>query len=184
MPPKPLKRQWWRGRDSNPRPRDYETSRIPWQSMPCPVKRSKDASIWPMGYEAIVKHSRPVRALTRRIRRMARWRSIRADSIDWLENPISRRAGGYCRMMSNSIYINQHSDARSCGGWSNLTLGEIADLGIKHWMRCRNIGPLGVDVIKWIIDEAAAGRCPILATHGRAADAYDPRTPADGGDHG
>jgi len=106
---------------------------------------------------------------------MSDWRNIRADSIDWVVNPISSRAGRYCRMMSNAIYINSYSDAWSCGGWSDLTLGDIADLGVRHWGRCRNIGPLGVQVIKWIIDEAAEGRCPMLATKGRAADAYEPR---------
>lgn len=105
------------------------------------------------------------------------WRSVRADSIDWEVNPISKRAGGYIEMMCNKTYYHPNKYHRSCGDWHDLTLGCIADLGVRHWLRCQNIGPLGVDVIKWVIDEAAQGRVAYRATKGRAADAYEPCTP-------
>jgi hypothetical protein len=104
------------------------------------------------------------------------WRSIRADSVDWEMNPISKRAGGYVRMMCNDIFKWKGSHGVGCGDWSELTLGDIADLGERHWLRCTNIGPLGVKVIKWGIDQAAIGRHPVLATKGKAVDAYEPQT--------
>jgi hypothetical protein len=106
------------------------------------------------------------------------WRKIKAAEIDWAHNPISRRAGMKVRMMCNSIYWHPSSTTKSCGGWRNHTLGMIADLGEKHWLRCTNIGPLGVKVIKSIIDQAAEGKCPMLAEAGPAPDAYHPATVA------
>lgn len=103
------------------------------------------------------------------------WRDIPADAVDWEANPISKRAGGYVRMMCEKMYYREGQSKWSCGEWHRLTLGQIADLGVRHWSRCTNIGPLGIDVIKWVLDEAASGRCPFLAVDGRAAvDAYVP----------
>ena len=103
------------------------------------------------------------------------WRSIPAAAVDWELNPISTRGGGYVRMMCNHIYWRSDKHPTGCGGWKDMTLGDIADLGEKYWLRCTNIGPKVVLVIKWILDEAASGRCPFLAATGRkAADAYVP----------
>lgn len=106
---------------------------------------------------------------------MTDWRSIPAESVDWEINPISKRGGGYVRMMCNKIFWSEGRHEMSCGAWKDLTLGDVADLGEKHWLRCNNIGPKVVLVIKWILDEAASGRCPFLAAKGtKAADAYEP----------
>jgi len=109
---------------------------------------------------------------------MSDWRSIRAQDVDWTANPISRLAGYKVRMMCNPIYIERRTSwtQYECGAWSDLTLGQIADLGERHWRRCSNIGDLGVSVIKWGIDAAAEGRCPMLPASGApAADAYVPQ---------
>lgn len=111
---------------------------------------------------------------------MSEWRDIRADAIAWDRNPISVLAGHKCRMMCNAIFLNHQVGSqyrnRDCGGWSDLTLGQIADLGEREWLRCTNIGPTAVKVIKWIIDAAAEDRCPMMAGSGHAApDAYVPK---------
>jgi len=106
---------------------------------------------------------------------MENWREIKAAVVDWEINPISKRGGGYVRMMCSEMFWCELSHPTSCGAWSNLTLGCIADLGEKHWLRCRNIGPKVVMVIKWILDESASGRCPFLGAKGmKASDAYEP----------
>lgn len=110
---------------------------------------------------------------------MSDWRSIMATDVDWTANPISLRAGYKVRMMCSPIYHGPNGkawSATSCGAWSDLTLGQVADLGERHWRRCSNIGNLGVKVIKWGIDAAAEGRCPMLLASGApAADAYVPQ---------
>ena len=73
------------------------------------------------------------------------------------------------------MYLSKFSTKFSCSAWHNATLGEIADYGEKHWLRCTNIGPLAARVIKWVIDAAAYGRCPMMATAGPAPDAYVPK---------
>ena len=106
------------------------------------------------------------------------WRDIKAVEIDWVDNPISQRAGYKVRMMCSQIYIERRTSwtRYECGGWSDMTLGQIADMGERAWRRCSNIGDLGVCVIKWGIDEAAEGRCPMLPGNGApAADAYVPK---------
>lgn len=112
---------------------------------------------------------------------MSKWRDIRGDEIAWHENPVSQRAGYKVRMMCNGTFLKHNLGSqyrnRDCGGWSDLTLGQIADLGEKEWLRCANIGQTAVQVIKWIIDEAAEGRCPMMAGSGHPApDAYVPRS--------
>jgi len=110
---------------------------------------------------------------------MSDWRSIRAHDVDWTASPISRRAGYKVRMMCSPIYLSPSGKPWSdtgCGAWHDLTLGQIADLGERHWLRCANIGDLGVRVIKWGIDAAAEGRCPMLPASGApAVDAYIPQ---------
>jgi len=104
------------------------------------------------------------------------WRDIPASDIDWGSNPISKRAGYKVRMMCADMYLSQFSNKFSCSAWHEATLGEIADYGERHWLRCTNIGALGVEVIKWVIDEAAEGRCPLFAEAGKAPDAYVPKS--------
>ena len=103
------------------------------------------------------------------------WREIRAESVAWESNPISKRAGGYVEMMCNKTYWYDGRHQTCCGAWHDKTLGYIADLGPRHWLHCHNIGPMGVDVIMWVIDESASGRCPYIPTKGKAPDAYQPK---------
>lgn len=101
---------------------------------------------------------------------MASWRDIPASDVQWGDNPISRRAGmavsRLCRKWGRSEPVSEFST----GAWSGLTLGQIADLGERHWLRMSDVGATAVEVIKWVIDEAAEGRCPT-----RIYEPYVPR---------
>ena len=79
------------------------------------------------------------------------WRAIKAANVDWARNPISRQAGNYL--------VGACRDANHT--FSTATLGEIADMGIKAWLRQPWVGPLVVKVLMWGIDAAADGACPM-----------------------
>ena len=108
---------------------------------------------------------------------MTDWRDIPAKDIDWSANPISELAGYKVITMCSDKFDpgNGPLASFSAGAWSKLTLGQIADLGVMHWLRCSGIGPTAVEVIKWVIDQAAAGQCPMRGGAGKAAGAYEPR---------
>ncbi len=109
---------------------------------------------------------------------MTDWREIPAVEIDWAANPISERAGYKVITMCSDRFDQGTGPLSrfSAGAWADLTLGEIADLGPTHWLRCSGIGGTAVRVIKWVIDHAAAGKCPMKAGSGKPAhDAYVPR---------
>jgi len=105
------------------------------------------------------------------------WRAIPAKHIEWGDNAISVIAGYkvafLCHEPSESLRAT--ASPRGYGAWSGLTLGDVADLGERRWLRMSGVGPKGVKLIKWIIDEAAQGRCPMKAGSGHpATDAYAP----------
>lgn len=106
------------------------------------------------------------------------WRAIPAKDIAWRDNPISRRAGRHIEHMCSPYWAeNGDKHERSWGGWSALTLGAIANLGERYWLRCNSIGQQAVSVIRWVIDEAAEGRCPMTPSSGLpATDAYVPQS--------
>jgi hypothetical protein len=104
------------------------------------------------------------------------WRSILARDVAWRENPISQRAGGAISHMCFGRWAKMHEgdpDAEYKGGaWADKTLGDIADMGVRRWKQCIGIGDQCASVIKWAIDRAAEGKCPMLV--GIASDAYVP----------
>ena len=103
------------------------------------------------------------------------WRDIPAKSIAWRDNEISSIAGGKVHRMCSEGSVWQDS-VFSQHAWQDKTLGEIAAMGPRHWRRCTDIGDMAVDVIKWMIDEAAEGRPRMLAMSGEpASDAYVPK---------
>lgn len=105
------------------------------------------------------------------------WRAIMARDIAWHINPISRRAGLAVNFAS-AKWDHEPRSIYSPGAWNELTLGDIANFGPTHWQRMRGLGPKSIDVIKWVIDEAAEGRCPMNAKSGAASfDAYIPKCP-------
>ena len=112
---------------------------------------------------------------------MTDWREIPASEIEWSANPINKLAGrnveNMCGREGPAEDTGQDDSARMRkGGWTDLTLGEIADLGEQYWILCEGIGYVAVEVIKWVIDHAAAGKCPMKAGSGKPAhDAYRPR---------
>ena len=94
---------------------------------------------------------------------------------NWRDNEISSIAGGKVHRMCSAGSIWQDSQF-SHHAWQEKTLGEIADMGPRHWRRCSDIGDMAVAVIKWMIDEAAEGRPRMLASSGEpASDAYVPK---------
>lgn len=113
------------------------------------------------------------------------WRNIPAAMIDWEKNPISSRAGNWVRWSCSDEWKtsrwNFERDKTPVPGgrgyWCEMTLGQIADNGERWWIRNgTHIGPKGCQVIRWIIDEAAEGRCPMIGGKGApAVDAYVPK---------
>jgi hypothetical protein len=110
---------------------------------------------------------------------MIEWRTIPAPAIEWPDNPISKNAGYKIEWLCFAPLSTSEYDARyGRGAWHTVTLGDIADFGERRWDRMQGVGPKGVEVIKWIIDEAAQGRCPMKPGSGYpATDAYSPRKP-------
>ena len=102
---------------------------------------------------------------------MTGWRDIPAKSIAWRDNEISSIAGGKVHRMCSAGSIWQDNPFSS-HAWQDKTLGEIADMGPRHWRRCSDIGDMAVAVIKWMIDEAAeAGNSAALRLRNAG---YDP----------
>ena len=116
---------------------------------------------------------------------MKSWREIPVSKIEWSVNPISSRAGGWVDWMCSDRWKTsqwKHERDRTPqpgqrGYWCDMTLGQLADAGQRWWRRNgANIGPMAMDVIRWVIDEAAEGRCPLKPESGSPApDAYVPK---------
>lgn len=102
---------------------------------------------------------------------MADWRNIPAKRIDWrrLAHGIAKTGHAGSRL---ALLCKDSDKPYAKGDWSDLTLGEIADLGIRQWMRAPGIGETGVAVIKSVIDRAAEGEDVTIS--GPAPDAYIP----------
>lgn len=109
------------------------------------------------------------------------WRDIKASHVGWEKNPISARAGINIDYMCSERRAEADRKAGRVtryvpGAWADMTLGELANAGEEYWSRCYRIGDKAVDVIKWIMDEAAEGRCPMHRRSGhQTLGAYIPR---------
>lgn len=95
------------------------------------------------------------------------WRAIRCADVEWDCVP------GFNGHTRSNLY-------RMCGPtfgkWPDKTLGDVADMGERRWrIDVENAGPKTVELIKLIIDYAAAGRDVT-----RPKDAYEPRPLKDG----
>jgi hypothetical protein len=93
------------------------------------------------------------------------WRSIKAETVDWTKNPISAQAGNYLKAACRDV---RHD-------FCTASLGEIADMGVRVWLRQPYIGPMAVKVLMWAIDEAAEGKCPVVGSSFPVNAPYVPR---------
>lgn len=116
---------------------------------------------------------------------MTDWRDIPASDIEWADNPISQRQGYAINFLCRAPReeASSYSARFGKGAWADKALGEIANMGNRHWLRMNGIGPKGAEVIAWIIDEAAEGRCPMKPASGQpATDAYVPKVEREAGE--
>lgn len=101
---------------------------------------------------------------------MSEWRTIKCADVDWFCAGGSRRAAHKVRYLCRNVDAPTVYDTP--GEWSQLTLGQLADMGVRAWTYPTGMGVAGVDVIKRVIDAAAAGQD---VTKALAPDAYVPR---------
>ena len=98
-----------------------------------------------------------------------KWRSIPLIEIDW---GITGCTGHIRSTLFN--HSREPHDPRWPQGhqWAGLTLGELADMGEREWLRATFVGVLTVGVIKELIDRAAAGEDVTVGIDG---DSYQPQ---------
>ena len=102
------------------------------------------------------------------------WRSIPCSKVDWYKCGVSRRAAH--KVVRNCrLGKDDGGDCWKSGPWAKLTLGELADAGVRAWRISSEygIGPAAEQVIKTTIDMAAEGQDVLLPE--RAPDAYVPK---------
>jgi hypothetical protein len=99
---------------------------------------------------------------------MTEWRSILCKDVDW------RRAGvtGHTSSVLFKLCRPDATKYSDPGEWSEITLGELADMGVRAWRHPVGIGDVAVQAIKTIIDMAAEG-APVTKD-AVVADAYIP----------
>lgn len=108
---------------------------------------------------------------------MTDWRSIPVKNIDW--RMLHARFG-------RSIYKlewlaveprNNRVEALGHGCWSQMTLGAVADIGLRRLKRHHGIGDVAIATLQAIIDLAASEGLPMIG--GPAPDALKPTRAAD-----
>lgn len=75
--------------------------------------------------------------------------------------------------LGRALHAVRHMARPGRTSWPEETLGAIAAMGERKWLRASNIGPKGVEIIKAILDDAAAG---IDVTRYDEKAGYLPRT--------
>ena len=99
-----------------------------------------------------------------------KWREIPLLDVDW---DITG-----CTGHVSSTLFNQSCPARDplfqeSHEWAGLTLGSLADMGERQWLRTTGVGVVAVRAIKEIIDRAAAGES--VTKQGTGAHSYTPQ---------
>jgi len=102
------------------------------------------------------------------------------DDVKWREIPlvdINWKLTGCTGHVASHLYSHSREphDPRWPQGhqWAGWTLGELADMGEREWVRASGIGTVAVAVIKEVIDRAAAGEDVTKA--GTEAHSYQPQ---------
>ena len=100
----------------------------------------------------------------------ADWRAIPLIEVDW---QITGCTGHVCSTLFN--HSRPPHDPRWPEGheWTSLTLGDLADMGEREWLRATSVGAVTVSTIKEIIDRAAAGEDVTVKDAG--THSYTPR---------
>jgi len=99
---------------------------------------------------------------------MSEWRSINLSEVVWDTVKGRCRASLELARQSRPSRIDE-SDVR----WSQMTLGDLANIGEKAWRNVPGIGNTAVSLIKDTIDAAANG--VVIIKQAVAQDAYVPR---------
>lgn len=111
------------------------------------------------------------------------WRTIRCADVQWdlipgTRRAVTRRLAIQCSPPTE--YVRKHEpDAER---WDDLTLGQLADRGERWWIRHGDhFGTIAVEVIKTIIDAAAAGYDVTRMKDAYVPKSYEPRPWTPGG---
>lgn len=90
---------------------------------------------------------------------MADWRDIPMRMINWkqVHSHIGRPAHKL-RRLSLPPMGNRAPTPYGTGCWSELTLGQVADMGAHEIMRHHDVGKVALAGLQYIIDLAAAGK--------------------------
>ena len=85
---------------------------------------------------------------------MTEWREIPLVDIDWdltgCSGHVANNLGNHSREPHDPRWPQGHQ-------WAGQTLGDLADMGEREWLRASGIGKVAVTIIKEVIDRAAAG---------------------------
>lgn len=112
------------------------------------------------------------------------WRNILGRDVDWvaLNGGKYRATDGLRRLFDcrkKWIGTNYHPTEMEYGDWYDLTLGEIANIGRREWMRQVGVGPVVSDLIALAIDMAAEGKPVVRGPIGVGPDSYVPKCERD-----
>jgi len=101
------------------------------------------------------------------------WRDIPMAEINWLglRGEIGRSAMAL-RRLAIVLYDRHPVEPYYMGCWSEMTLGQVADLGRRDLMRHNGFGDITLAALQRVIDLAAAGKLPVA--NGPAPDALRP----------
>ena len=99
-----------------------------------------------------------------------KWRSIPVIEIDWgitgCTGHTRSTLFGHSNPPRDPAWPQGHE-------WVGKTLGDLAEMGEREWLRALGVGVVAVRVIKEIIDRAAAGENVLLT--GPGTHAYLPQ---------
>lgn len=82
------------------------------------------------------------------------WRGIPLEEVDWKLTGCTGHVGSTLFNHSRPPHDPRWPQGHE---WVGLTLGDLADMGERKWLRATGVGAVAVLVIKEIIDRAAAG---------------------------
>lgn len=85
----------------------------------------------------------------------ASWREIPLEQIDWGIPRISKIRGP--KRILSALSTKRGEASHQIGDWHDWTLGRLADVGERTWIRASGVGNVCTLIIKEIIDRAAAG---------------------------
>ena len=112
------------------------------------------------------------------------WRDILGRDVDWvtLNGGKYRHTSGLRELFyvgPKWMTTHYHPTEKTYGEWYNYTLGDIANLGRREWLRMTNVGPFVADLIERAIDAAAAGESICLGPHSKGRQSYIPKCERD-----